>query len=241
MPAVAVVVRGSFLASAIELPKDIAKKVFKTLHLFMRDRQHPGLHVEKLGGQASGMWSLRVDDDYRIIFQETEGAPILLAVGKHEEVYRTAAAAAQSMAFMVTAARPRPEEPVQAETRFEALEPPEELPSLSPTVRRASLSTPETHTPVRLDAVETVVRTKKYLPLATRLLYEKGNSLQLSFPKIENLLMTPLPTAARKHRAWWANHGGRHVQGSAWLSVGWRVDAVDLASEQVSFKRADAD
>jgi mRNA-degrading endonuclease RelE of RelBE toxin-antitoxin system len=214
--AAAIIVRDSFLASAFELPKEISKKVFKALHLFVRDRRHPSLHVERLSGRASNMWSLRVDDDYRVVFQDAEGTPTLLIVAKHDVAYRAAEAAGAAPTANL----------------WSSLRVPERLESAASSIRG-----PDTRLPVGLALVETLVRTKKYIPLARRLLEEEADLLELSFREIEELLGVPLPPAARKYRAWWANDTGRHVQASAWLGVGWKVSSVQLLMERVRFER----
>ncbi len=80
-------VSDSFLKSAYELPKEIAPKVWKALHLFSRNRDHPSLHTEKL---SAAHVSIRVDLQYRAILQDGEGTSTLLFVGPHDEAYRVA-------------------------------------------------------------------------------------------------------------------------------------------------------
>lgn len=60
----------------------------------------------------------------------------------------------------------------------------------------------------------------------------------LSFGDVEEILGFPLPTSARTYRPWWANDE-THVQAvDGWLSVGWKVNSVDLATEIVTFRRS---
>jgi hypothetical protein len=56
------------------------------------------------------------------------------------------------------------------------------------------------------------------------------------FADIEALLDRPLPSSARRHRAWWANHDGS-PQARAWLEAGWCVTAVDLATARITFEK----
>ena len=70
--ATSVVVHPSFLVSALELPKDTAKKVFKALRNLVENPKSPGLRLERLNGRASEFWSARVDDDFRIIYFQSE-------------------------------------------------------------------------------------------------------------------------------------------------------------------------
>jgi hypothetical protein len=67
--------------------------------------------------------------------------------------------------------------------------------------------------------------------------YEAGDDkLELRFHEIEELLGHSLPVSARRHRSFWANGRGS-PQGSAWLSIGWKVVLVELASEIVQLQR----
>lgn len=248
-----------FLASAYELPKDIARKVWKSLHFFLRDPRHPSLNVEKLSGKAAGLHSVRVDDHYRIVLRRGEAATALLFVGPHDSAYRFAQHAHEPPPKQAQApAAPRPPMPssmpvpsdkpglVGRDTKSEretqvgeapsADVPPEQAPPAQiPPVEAQPL-------PVSADAVkDLLLRTSKYLPLAHYLLTRTSNtrSLELAFVKIEEIIRSPLPPAARRHRPWWANERGptRHVQATAWLSVGWKVHAVSLQNESVTFGR----
>ncbi len=80
-----------FLGSLVGLPKEIKAKLPKCLDQLARDRRHTGLRVEPLAGRAAGLFSARVDLDYRLIFAEqVEGEIRLLSVGPHDRVYRDA-------------------------------------------------------------------------------------------------------------------------------------------------------
>ena len=211
----AVVLDERFLASAYMLPKEIGRKVFKALHLYSRDPNHPSLHREKLAGKAEGLLSIRVDDDYRIIFREVGAAPVLMEVAKHDVAYRSA----DSLLATVPAEE-------DSAVHFYA---PRALP-------RVRLQIPPYGSPtVELDDVAQLVRTKKYMPLAQALLNSRTRRVSLSFAEITEILGERLPPSAMKYRAWWANDLGRHVQAAAWLGVGWTVAGVDLETKQVVF------
>jgi hypothetical protein len=65
----------------------------------------------------------------------------------------------------------------------------------------------------------------------------------LTFATIEGaILHGPLPPSAvapQTARRWWiGNHGQTHAW-EGWLRAGWRVAAVDLAGETVTFVRGD--
>lgn len=79
----------------------------------------------------------------------------------------------------------------------------------------------------------------RYTALARFLDAEPRSAVRLSFATVEHVLGAPLPPSARNHRAWWGNEtAARHVQAKAWMAVGWRVSAVNLTAEQVTFVRA---
>jgi hypothetical protein len=92
---------------------------------------------------------------------------------------------------------------------------------------------------VDLDNLESLVTTRKYLPLARRLINETRSSVTFSFAEIEKIIGEPLPNSARRYRAWWANESQTgHVQALGWMTIGWRVAEVDFGNECVVFRRA---
>lgn len=64
------------------------------------------------------------------------------------------------------------------------------------------------------------------------------NRLIVPFSHIEEVLGSPLPDSARRHRSWWANDSISHVQSRQWLNVNWRVVWVNMTEEKVVFARA---
>ena len=75
----------------------------------------------------------------------------------------------------------------------------------------------------------------RYKPLTTYLTASPHPLVRLRFSELERILGASLPASARAHRPWWANSS--HSQAMSWLAVGWRVDAVDLRGETVTFRR----
>jgi len=225
--AASVTVLDSFLSSAYDLPKETARKVFKALRNFVNDRRNAGLNLERLQGKANDLWSIRVDDDYRIIFRESEpGPPVVLFVGKHDLAYRFADRTAHSQAPSIglfSRERPSGIEEVQEVTPLMNLR----------RVQKGEAAAAS----VDLEDLETMVSTRKYLPIARILLQEDGHSARFTFAQLEKAIADQLPPSARKHRPWWANERGRHVQASSWLGVGWKVGSVDLTGEMVTFNR----
>jgi len=64
------------------------------------------------------------------------------------------------------------------------------------------------------------------------------DSVNLSFPEIEQIINAPLPPAAREHRAWWASQESAIGQQRDWVGAGWHVAQVDLTNGRVTFARA---
>jgi mRNA-degrading endonuclease RelE of RelBE toxin-antitoxin system len=227
--ATAITVLDSFLSSAYDLPKEISRKVFKALKNLVNDPRGTGLHVERLNGQASDLWSIRVDDDYRIILQFSESRPpTALFVGKHDLAYR----------FANRAARPEPI-PDVAFNRERATEETSYSHFLTSLQTLKSTSVPPTAL-VEIDDLASLVNTRKYLPIARVLLQESQSTIRFSFDALEMIIGDKLPPSARTYRPWWANERGRRVQASSWLGVGWKVDAVDLGAETVRFVRTES-
>jgi hypothetical protein len=66
----------------------------------------------------------------------------------------------------------------------------------------------------------------------------RGTTHRLSFSEIERILGFKLPKSAYQHEAWWSNNATGHSHAKAWLKVGWRTEAVDLAGRKVTFQRS---
>jgi len=59
---------------------------------------------------------------------------------------------------------------------------------------------------------------------------------RLSFKKIEEIIGDRLPSSAFSNLRWWSNSHSQS-QSDAWLSVGWRVEKVELEKKEVVFKK----
>jgi mRNA-degrading endonuclease RelE of RelBE toxin-antitoxin system len=89
-----------FVDSMIELPKPVYPKLARCLQMLSRNRDYPGLNVEKLHGRSNGLSSARVDISYRLVFQYLpENRIVLLFVGKEEDAYRRAQTAERRSCF----------------------------------------------------------------------------------------------------------------------------------------------
>jgi DNA-binding XRE family transcriptional regulator len=77
----------------------------------------------------------------------------------------------------------------------------------------------------------------KYHPLYAHLNQSGQDELTLTFSAIETLLDQRLPATARTQRAWWSNRSQGAVQATAWMAAGYHVQSLDLAAEQVTFRK----
>ncbi len=80
----------------------------------------------------------------------------------------------------------------------------------------------------------------KYTPL-TFYLSSKAHWtrwVKLQFSRIEGIIRDNLPVSAIQKTEWW-NNTKSTSQGKAWLSVGWKVEKVDLKERTVIFTRPD--
>jgi putative restriction endonuclease len=81
----------------------------------------------------------------------------------------------------------------------------------------------------------------KYTPLYDYLMRinPQTTELTLTFQQIEDIIDAKLPPSAHRHQEWWHNERGltRHVQATAWLSAGWKADAVNQQRGWVRFRR----
>jgi hypothetical protein len=82
-----------------------------------------------------------------------------------------------------------------------------------------------------------MITISKYEELAKHLEKQDADLLRMSFNEIE-AIMGPLPPAARKHRAWWANSASQNHATNGWLSVGWETSQVHMDKEDLVFIRA---
>jgi mRNA-degrading endonuclease RelE of RelBE toxin-antitoxin system len=91
------VVTGTFVDSAVRLEKNERAAIWKTLDRLTVDPPPKGLNVEKLKG-GKELLSCRVSKAYRIIYQKSKEALILLFVGSHDDAYRFAERAEPTLA-----------------------------------------------------------------------------------------------------------------------------------------------
>ncbi len=78
----------------------------------------------------------------------------------------------------------------------------------------------------------------RYDGLRTYLSGRPEPQVRLTFAEIERIIGLPLPSSARRHRAWWANErSGSHVHARSWLEANppRRTAKVDLNAENADF------
>lgn len=77
----------------------------------------------------------------------------------------------------------------------------------------------------------------KYDGLRVHLRRRPGPLWSATFDEVAELVPGGLPPSAYDHTAWWANTSS-HSEAVAWLSAGWRTDAVELLGRRVTFVRS---
>ncbi len=203
------IVHPRFVEDAADLQKPQQTKLWKQLNHFLRDPNHPSLRRKRLQGTSEEVFELRVDDDYRVIYQlRSDGIPVLLGVGKHDEALRFAE---------------RWPPVVERRARVEVAE---------------YMPLPPIPLPMPLPKLREMVSERKYYPLGLLLLAKAGSDVKLVFSQIEQVIGDLLPPSARRYRAWWGNdRNPRRSQAASWLEAGWEVSGVDFVDESVTFTR----
>jgi mRNA-degrading endonuclease RelE of RelBE toxin-antitoxin system len=203
------IVHPRFVEDAAALEKPQQAKLWKQLRSFLRNPNHPSLGRKLVQGASERIWEFRVDNCYRVIYQERQDQiPVLLAVGKHDEALRFA-----ERWRPVTERRARPE-------------------------IMEYMVLPPIPVPMELSALQQTVAARKYYPLGQFLFGRREVEVQLTFSQLEEIIGTPLPPSARRYRAWWGNErNSRHPQAIAWLGTGWQTRGVQMKAESVSFVR----
>lgn len=79
--------------------------------------------------------------------------------------------------------------------------------------------------------------TSKYENLANYLAGRGEEMLRMTFSQIEEHIQGPLPKAAYKHRAWWANSETNNHAVNGWLQAGWETSRVDMDNKELMFVR----
>lgn len=79
----------------------------------------------------------------------------------------------------------------------------------------------------------------KYDPVREYLFTSGKATVSMSFDELGRLVSGGLPRSAYTYAAWWANEKSpkMHVQKHAWMAAGYVVDAYDLRTQRVRFRK----
>ncbi|MEI6810790.1 MAG: type II toxin-antitoxin system RelE/ParE family toxin [Candidatus Nomurabacteria bacterium] len=70
------------------LPKIVQKKAIKQINIFKEYPFYPSLNNEKLEPKDNGLWSIRIDQKYRILYKyDKNNIVVLLTCGSHDWLY----------------------------------------------------------------------------------------------------------------------------------------------------------
>ena len=81
----------SFTKSYQKLPQRIQKQTDQKLGFLIQDISHPSLRIKKVQGSLRGkkvvdVYELSITMRYRLLFQKTSDAYILLVIGTHDDI-----------------------------------------------------------------------------------------------------------------------------------------------------------
>ncbi len=62
------------------------------------------------------------------------------------------------------------------------------------------------------------------------------SKITLTFSKIEEIIGDILPPSAYNSKHWWSNTRGK-TPSESWMTVGWKVESIDLVNKKVTFKK----
>lgn len=66
------------------LPIDVRKQAYKAYNLFTNDPSHPSLNFKEVN-KRRGIWSVRINDDYRVLGYRKGGEMRWFWIGSHAE------------------------------------------------------------------------------------------------------------------------------------------------------------
>lgn len=82
-----------------------------------------------------------------------------------------------------------------------------------------------------------MIPSSKYQQLYDHLRLQGRDEVKLTISEIEQLIENRLPATARTQRAWWSNRRKGAVQATAWVQAGYHAVNIDLANEQITFRK----
>ena len=70
------------------LPTSIQKKAIKQIDIFKKYPMYPSLNNEKIEPKDNGLWTIRIDQKYRILYKYNKNnSVVLLTCGSHDWLY----------------------------------------------------------------------------------------------------------------------------------------------------------
>ena len=73
-----------FLESLHRLSTVLQKRAEKAQELLMENPFHPSLRLHKLSGRMEGLWSISINQQYRILFEPLDDGDVLfVSIGTH--------------------------------------------------------------------------------------------------------------------------------------------------------------
>lgn len=79
----------NFVKQLKTLPKQAIALALSKERIFRVNPLHPSLRLHQLHGQLSGLWSLSISRNYRIIFKrQNNGDIVFISIGQHD-LYKT--------------------------------------------------------------------------------------------------------------------------------------------------------
>jgi addiction module RelE/StbE family toxin len=77
-----------FLRLFKKLPDTIKNASHNKVEIFKINPLHPSLRLHELKGKFSGLWSITINNNYRLIFERKgNGDIVFISIGKHD-IYR---------------------------------------------------------------------------------------------------------------------------------------------------------
>ena len=79
-----IILDDEFLEEFDRLPQTIQDRVVKMKKLLLENPMYPSLRLHKLSGPLYGLWSIRINRQYRLLFEPLENGDVLfVSVGTH--------------------------------------------------------------------------------------------------------------------------------------------------------------
>ncbi|MSR85177.1 type II toxin-antitoxin system mRNA interferase toxin, RelE/StbE family [Candidatus Uhrbacteria bacterium] len=75
----------NFIKELKKLPQEIRELAIEKEKIFRNNPLHPSLRLHPLQGKLTGLWSISLTGNYRIIFERQKNGDLLfISIGKHD-------------------------------------------------------------------------------------------------------------------------------------------------------------